>query len=99
MIFPSLETTYVRGHSLNYSDITLSTSFFEFTPPRTSLPIQVTADVDNTAEEMENITLSLDLSDPDTQSFGVVPGVQSTTVIGVESTDSKCLLHLVMYTV
>lgn len=39
---------------------------------------------DNVAELMENITLSLDLSDPDTQSFGVELGDQATTVIGVE---------------
>lgn len=89
MIFPSLETTYMAILSKYSSDITLSTSFLQFTPPRTSLPILVRAVLDNIAEGMENITLSLNLSDPGTQSFGVVPGVQSTTVIGVESTDSK----------
>ena len=44
---------------------------------------------------MENITLSIYLSLPETQSFGVVLGSQSTTVIGVESTEGNYLPCLI----
>ena len=44
---------------------------------------------DDIAEVMENITLSIDLSNPDTQRYGVDLGKQATTVIGVENTDGN----------
>ena len=70
--------------------------FLQFTPPLTSRSIRVAALADDVAEEMENITLSIDLSIPETQSFGVVLGSQSTTVIGVESTEGNYLYAMLI---
>lgn len=59
----------------------------------------VSALVDNVAELMENITLSLDLSDPATQSYGVELGDQATTVIGVEDVSDGKVLTFSTYSI